>query len=265
MHTPPATAAPPAARPSPACPKPLVPGRQHRASGAVPAPRKFGGGVRGFPPGPSPYPTPTKHLGPGFKAASHLDFIFTASVPSFLLPLWKGVPGPQAWHLPFHRGGRWVFGDSVVLLRLPLPPPGQPPPTTMHRLCFKVFASYLSCVYWSHRKKVISAYNLIHIFKRFSLERGRGAPEPSLPRCVNNRVHPARRTHRMHAQTQHFPKPPPRPRRGTRLPGLTLQTAQHKATRTCQRCRKATLWRDPYAHTHTRRGKALPTPGNHTL
>lgn len=168
MHTPPATAAPPAARPSPASPKPLVPGRPHRASSAVPAPRKFGGGVEASLPAP-PHTLPP----PGTWAqASKPPLIWTSfyclSVPSFLLPLWKGVPGPQAWHLPFHRGGRWVFGDSVVLLRLPLPPPGQPPPTTMHRLCFKVFASYLSCVYWSHRKKS-SLPTTLHTFSNVSI------------------------------------------------------------------------------------------------
>lgn len=98
---------------------------------AVPAPGKFGG-VPGSPPSSSPpTPTPARHLGPGFKAASHLDFIFTASQsPAFYYRSGKGFQGPRPGISHFTERERCVFGNPRVLLPWPLPPPGPSSPYT---------------------------------------------------------------------------------------------------------------------------------------
>lgn len=107
---------------------------------AVPAPGKFGG-VPGSPPSSSPSPHPRQALRPGLQSrlSSGLHF-YCLSVPGFLLPLWKGVPGPQAWHLPFHREGKMCIWG----LRSPASPAAATsiPLLTIHKLCLKLFPSY---------------------------------------------------------------------------------------------------------------------------
>lgn len=115
-------------------------------------------------------------------------------------------------------------------------------------------------------KSHLSAYKPIHISKRCFLRWGRGARAQPSACCVHNPVHPTRRTHRMHARTRHFPKPPPQPRRGTRLPGLTPQTSPRKGRADLPTLSEGdTAWRDPLHSRPHRLRKALHTPGIHTL
>ena len=91
-------------------PSPASPGSERR-----PSP----GEIRGCSRLPSPPPHPRQALQPGLQSrlSSGLHF-YCLSIPGFLLPLWKGVPGPQAWHLPFHREGKMdIWGP-----RSPAPP-----------------------------------------------------------------------------------------------------------------------------------------------
>lgn len=89
---------------------------------------------------PTP-PHPRQALRPGLQSrlSSGLHF-YCLSVPGFLLPLWKGVPGPQAWHLPFHREGKMCIWGP----RSPASPAAATsrPLLTIHKLCLKLFPSY---------------------------------------------------------------------------------------------------------------------------
>lgn len=139
-HTPGA----PAARPFPELP----PSPASRGW-ARPSPGELRGCSR-LPPSSSPLPTPG--IGPGFKAASHLDFIFTASpVPGFLLPALERGSRAPGLASPIHREERCAVGDPGVLLPQPLLPPG--PSSPLHRLCLKLFPSLLKLLGLGHRKK----------------------------------------------------------------------------------------------------------------
>lgn len=116
-------------------PRPASPGWS-----AVPAPGNFGG-VPGSPPSSSPLPpTPARHFGPGFKAASHLDFIFTASQsPAFYYRSGKGFQGPRPGISHFTEGKMCIWGP-----RSPASPAAATsrPLLTIHKLCLKLFPSY---------------------------------------------------------------------------------------------------------------------------
>lgn len=187
-------------------------------------PRGNLGGVPGSPPGPSPHPTPARHFGPGFKAASHLDFIFTASQsPAFYYRSGKGFQGPRPGISHFTERGRWIFGEPVVVLPLPLPPPGHLPPSRDLAVNFSLPTEIVCVGAIGKSHLCIQSYTHFQTLL-FKMGEGGARAQPS-PGGVHNPFHPARRTHRMHARTQHFPKPPPQPRRGTRPPGLTPQTS----------------------------------------
>lgn len=87
-------------------------------------------------------------------------YFYSLSVPSFLLPLWKGVPGPHAWHLPLQRRERWIFGGLMIVLSSRLSLPDHHPHSIHLALNFSLPAEV---VCWSHGKKVICQDNQIHI------------------------------------------------------------------------------------------------------
>lgn len=151
------------------------------------------------------------------------------------------------------------MGDPIVVLHPPHPHLGlchlqaSPDPHTQTLLETFRFLQKLCVCAVAKGKSHLPAHNPGHISKHVFLKWGRGAPAPSLPSpgCVHHPFHPAPRTHRMRTRTQRFPKPPSRPRHGTRPPGLTPQTAPDRAMRTCQRCRRATLRGDSLTRTYT--------------
>lgn len=152
--------------PSQCAPKPLFPRRLHWAMSAVPAPVNFGGGGSRLPYPLLPTPHPRQALGPRLQSrlSSGLHF-YCLSIPSFLLPLWKGVPGPQAWHLPFHREEKMGIWGPNDVLPTPVPPPGHPQPHTDFASNFSL-PTEVVCVE-AIGKSHLSAHNLIHISKCF--------------------------------------------------------------------------------------------------
>ena len=130
-----------------------------QTASAVPTPSKFGGGggVPGSSLSPFQQPTPARHCGPGFKAASHLDFIFTASPsPAFYCRSGKGFLGPKPGISHYREGEDGYLGA----LRLSSPTSCHFQTTPHSKLGFKLFASCLSGV--GATEKVICQDNRIH-------------------------------------------------------------------------------------------------------
>lgn len=200
-----------------------------------------------------PTPHPRQALGPRLQSrlSSGLHF-YCFSVPSFFITvLERGSRAPGLASPISHKRGRWIFGKPVVPTSPPAPctslPPPSPPATLhpcTHRLCISTFRLLLKLAELDGArggiKKVPSLPTKAQLtplanisFSFFFLQTGRGGRQ-SLGwlltgggRACAPALHPARgnehTTHRMHARTQRFPKPPPRPRRAH-----ALQARSHK-------------------------------------
>lgn len=147
--------------PSQCAPEPRSAVIRTQTASTVPTPSKFGGCSRLL---SQPLPTahPRQALWPRLQSrfSSGLYF-YCLSIPSFLLQLWKGVPGPHAWHLPLQRGGKMDIWGPQNCYPLPAVTSRPPPPPPLHTLGFKLFASCLSGV--GAAEKVVCQDNRIHI------------------------------------------------------------------------------------------------------
>lgn len=111
-------------------------------------------------PAPSHSPPPPGPCGPGFKAASHLDFIFTASQsPAFYYRSGKGFQGPMPG-ISHYREGKDVYLGALRLFS----PTGCHFQTTPHSIHLALnFLLPAEVVCWNHRgEKVICQDNRIH-------------------------------------------------------------------------------------------------------
>lgn len=209
----------------------------------------WGGGSR-LPYPLLPTPHPRQALGPRLQSrlSSGLHF-YCLSIPSFLLPLWKGVLGPQAWHLPFHREKMGIWGPSIVLPTT-VPPPGHPQPYTDFALNFSL-PTEVVCVGAIGKKSSLCTQSYTH-FQMFLLKWGRETPEPSLHRLCAPPLPPYTENTQDARSNTALSKAAPAATQGhtpSRPHATNIPTQGHADLPTLSK--GDTAWRDPFTHTHT--------------